>query len=1779
MSIKLDPATAAKIEEFGRRRSRLILMRGICTFVTITLLSFGVVGLLDYLVFMDDWVRYILSAVAYTLLAIALYFTCIRQLLHRSTIKELAIMFEMAAPEMKEKLLSAVELSNHGSFQGYDSNIFKDAIQKDVATQVGKIQLESVLPKKMILKWTRAAIITFAVFAILLFIPSLKFGTLMLRAVVPTANVDRVSNIEITLIEPGKSDTIVPEGDAISVVIELSDPEINIAYMESVLANGEKDTVPMQKISENRFSTVINVGRDDIEFRVRAHTALTRYYTLRAVPRPQVLEFEKTYNFPSYSGLPSKTETEKKGDIRILEGTEVNLNIKADQPVLNAELRFENVGGKKWTVPLNVSNGTNLKGTFKVRSNATYKVHLVSEESGFINKFSPKYEVQSLADLLPSISLTLPKTDMAVPVDEVVDIRGNADDDLGLKEIFLSYKYNAGNWQKLNIINTNLKTLPISYKWELSKLKVEPGDELTFRLGAKDRKGNEGYSSSIRLSIVASGFDRKRLNEFKEFVKVHKALRHMASAIDENNNSARQNIDGDSMKAKQKFVQLSSELNNTSALAEDVLKTIKNATSVAGSKISQSDLVLIGRVVSYIKNDMVNSASAGLLAAVNSTDRESYEDARKLVAKAQSTSKKLASLFKVIAAGNGSDVITADMYKILEEQKTLSADSFQQNVSSDQVKRRQESLFKNVSNTDSLVEEVANLADNNFKNQYKNIKGRIDWTQKQNSEILSRQPHKADGRFTAEFFSDDNLRNKKHSYETHKVNELWHHSPAPNVPNDYWSARWSGGFSTDKPGKHEFIIKHDGGIRLWVDEKLVINDWVPGNLRENKYEFQLDKDQTARIRLDYREDKDQAEIRFHCKYPDNQIREVNPAKFDRYHFHDLKNHFEGIFREMVQISRMASEKSEKAREAIRKLLKEEKKQIEKAAKDLKELAKAEEKLDKAIQENKPEEEKKKLQKEVAEKAQKAEKSLENAIAQLEERAELEEMKKEADSQFVEDVSKTAQALENLKENSAMTEQAAEKAEKLADALDELEKGHELKEAQKDIEQMVANEKNEDDPRKKITENPDLFKKAQEAIADLKDELSKEKDETAKQMAEDLQKALHDNESNEIRNEMNHREHHDREQRDIEKQLDKMLDKVIAAQEKHKEEMKKAREAVNEESPSMGEQLEKLAQEARKNQQETAKALDNIDESKAEDVQQQAKEMQKKQEQLNDKLEDMRKALRREANAQDIASKEGLDKARDADDALAMLQQPPPKAEELLRKAANSEEKAEQKEALNETSQQQNRIADALEKLAKHYNKENEQELADSRDELRKDAEEMAGDNQALEEQYEKAEALADNQQKSIDEQIADLEKALAKDQVMQKELAQIAENTAQEATEQLKQAARKEQEIDQKLDQQANNQGAQQHEMKQQAPQQMQNQQNAQQAANDLERSAKHQERLQNNAQLDQAKELAEKAQQAAENMAKAQQELQDGDNFQEAQNAVEQAKQSAEQAAQKAEQMQNEQAAQDAQNALANAQEDPASSPNEEASKQMAHALDQLDKAKAAQQAAQEAAQQAAKQAQQAQQAAQNSQQNAQAQQAAQQAQQAAQQAQQAAQQAQQADAQANAEQMMQQAQQAAQQAQQALQNAMQQAQNAQNSKNEAQQAAAEAQMAQAEAQQAAAQAQQANAQAQQAMQQAQQAMQQAQQSQSQAMAQSRQPSSTPGSEPGNAESKGSNQIAKVTPEKLKQEQEWAKLPKRLARDLKDAKQENVPEQYRNMVNAYFKIIAEQSKDNEAKK
>ncbi len=52
--------------------------------------------------------------------------------------------------------------------------------------------------------------------------------------------------------------------------------------------------------------------------------------------------------------------------------------------------------------------------------------------------------------------------------------------------------------------------------------------------------------------------------------------------------------------------------------------------------------------------------------------------------------------------------------------------------------------------------------------------------------------------------------------------------PATGLPSEHWSARWTRSLSFT-PGYYRFTTITDDGVRLWVDDKLLIDQWAPND--------------------------------------------------------------------------------------------------------------------------------------------------------------------------------------------------------------------------------------------------------------------------------------------------------------------------------------------------------------------------------------------------------------------------------------------------------------------------------------------------------------------------------------------------------------------------------------------------------------------------------------------------------------------------------------------------------------------------------------------------------------------------------------------------------------------------------------------------------------------------------------------------------------------------------------------------------------------------------------
>ncbi|UZE94371.1 PA14 domain-containing protein [Alkalimarinus alittae] len=78
-------------------------------------------------------------------------------------------------------------------------------------------------------------------------------------------------------------------------------------------------------------------------------------------------------------------------------------------------------------------------------------------------------------------------------------------------------------------------------------------------------------------------------------------------------------------------------------------------------------------------------------------------------------------------------------------------------------------------------------------------------------------------------------------------------APAPNVPADNFSVRFTGFFVPDQQGTHTFLARANDYVKLWVGNQLVIDHWSTGGTTVHTGSINLEKGKEYPIKLEYAE--------------------------------------------------------------------------------------------------------------------------------------------------------------------------------------------------------------------------------------------------------------------------------------------------------------------------------------------------------------------------------------------------------------------------------------------------------------------------------------------------------------------------------------------------------------------------------------------------------------------------------------------------------------------------------------------------------------------------------------------------------------------------------------------------------------------------------------------------------------------------------------------------------------------------------------------------------------
>jgi alpha-D-xyloside xylohydrolase len=131
-----------------------------------------------------------------------------------------------------------------------------------------------------------------------------------------------------------------------------------------------------------------------------------------------------------------------------------------------------------------------------------------------------------------------------------------------------------------------------------------------------------------------------------------------------------------------------------------------------------------------------------------------------------------------------------------------------------------------------------------------------------------------------EYFADKTLTQRAAARKDAAIDFDWGLGPAlPELPSDQFSVRWTGRLRAPETGEYELATVADDGVRLWLDGKLLIDDWTQHAPEYRSGRVSLEAGRQYDLRLEYFDEILGASVRLRWTLPsDRSAVEAAPSQ-------------------------------------------------------------------------------------------------------------------------------------------------------------------------------------------------------------------------------------------------------------------------------------------------------------------------------------------------------------------------------------------------------------------------------------------------------------------------------------------------------------------------------------------------------------------------------------------------------------------------------------------------------------------------------------------------------------------------------------------------------------------------------------------------------------------------------------------------------------------------------------------------------------------------------------
>ncbi len=521
--------------------------------VLLTAFLFAAVSfLLDYLIpDLPAPVRVIISLIGIGIVGYQIWKSLLKPQLVNITPRDIALAVEDSYPQLKDRLISALDLVDQIEASGEENRISTPLVEQlleDLKNVTQKLNLSGILSARTPLK-------RFGLGAFCLLLAggfALQFpeaGNIWAQRMMG-GDVQWPKSTKLTLQNASKLEVVAGKQVELRAKVPNDSREIpETATIYLSYESGKEKEANMDRMDQDDgsriFSYRINSLQDNFSYQIAAGDNITRTATVRKLERPEIDVLYVRYDYPEYTGKKDTPEQDplQKRTIEAPYDTIAKIEAHVSRPIEDAQAYLDTEsedGTKKLQTPDptgKYESPSVIRTEVPVRKDGSLYFNMTVRDTDNQENFatgdnpysveSVKFPVHSQVDTPPNVRVTYPNGNPKATPNAVFPIKTEVSDDFGIKYIRLNIKVKGREEKTINFTSAQnnkpyeSKKIKSKYDLDFSKFNVEEGDEIKYTIQAKDmgEKNDPVSSREYKFDVVSDIELEKHLSKLQEKIR------------------------------------------------------------------------------------------------------------------------------------------------------------------------------------------------------------------------------------------------------------------------------------------------------------------------------------------------------------------------------------------------------------------------------------------------------------------------------------------------------------------------------------------------------------------------------------------------------------------------------------------------------------------------------------------------------------------------------------------------------------------------------------------------------------------------------------------------------------------------------------------------------------------------------------------------------------------------------------------------------------------------------------------------------------------------------------------------------------------------------------------------------------------------------------------------------------------------------------------------------------------------------------------------------------